>query len=81
MFILNAAFLKRLTDLAIILAVSAAIAFVIIASGNSLVAKTTLAKSYLMWWSFVTRPDIIVTSILAVIVTMAVGHYNASGRR
>ncbi len=81
MFILNAALLKRLTDLAIILAVSAAIAFIIIASGNSLVAKTTIAKSYAMWWSFVTRPDIIVTTILAVIVTMAVGHYNASGRR
>ena len=81
MFILNAAFLKRLTDLAIILAVSAAIAFVIIASGNSLVARTTLAKSYAMWWSFVTRPDIVVTTILAIIVTMAVGHYNATGRR
>lgn len=81
MFILNAALLKRLTDLAIILAVSAAIAFIIIASGNSLVAKTTIAKSYAMWWSFVTRPDFIVTTILAVIVTMAVGHYNASGRR
>ncbi len=79
---LNAALLKRLTDLAIILAVSAAIAFVIIASGNSLVAKTTLARSYAMWLSFVTRPDIVVTTILAVIVTMAVGHYNSgSGRR
>lgn len=73
--------LKRLTDLAIILAVSAAIAFVIIASGNSLVAKTTLAKSYAMWWSFVTRPDIVVTSILAVIVTMAVSTYSGPGRR
>ena len=31
--------LKRLTDVAIILAVSAAIAFIIIASGNSLAAK------------------------------------------
>jgi hypothetical protein len=81
MFMLNAAFLKRLTDVAIILAISAAIAFVIIASGNSLVAKTTLARSYAMWWSFVSRPDIVVTTILSVIVTMAVSHYNAGGRR
>lgn len=73
--------LKRLTDLGIILAVSAAIAFIIIASGNSLVAKATLAKSYAMWWSFVTRPDIVVTTVLAVIVTMAVGNYNGIGRR
>jgi hypothetical protein len=78
---LTTALLKRLTDIAIVLAVSAAIAFVIIASGNSLVAKATLAKSYAMWWSFVTRPDIVVTTVLAVIVTMAVGHYNAGGRR
>jgi hypothetical protein len=81
MFMLNATFLKRLTDVAIILALSAAIAFIIIASGNSLVAKTTLAKSYAMWWNFVTRPDIVVTTVLAVIVTMAVSHYNAGGRR
>lgn len=74
--------LKRLTDIAIILAVSAVIAFVIIASGNSLAAKATLAKSYGIWIAFVTRPDIIVTSILAVIVTMAVHNYNqTSGRR
>ena len=79
--ILTATLLKRLTDIAIILAVSAAIAFIIIASGNSLVAKTTLAKSYAMWLSFVTRPDIVVTTILAVIVTMAVGDYNAGSRR
>ncbi len=81
MTLLNAAFLKRLTDIAIILAVSAAIAFVIIASGNSLVGKTTLVKSYAMWLSFVTRPDIVVTTVLAVIVTMAVSHYNAGSRR
>lgn len=78
---LTTALLKRLTDLAIILAVSAAIAFIIIASGNSLVAKTTLARSYAMWWSFITRPDIVVTTVLAVIVTMAVGHYHSGGRR
>ena len=78
---LNAAHLKRLTDFAIILAVSAAVAFVIIVSGNSLVAKSSLARSYAMWWSFVTRPDIVVTTMLAIIVTMAVSHYNTSGRR
>lgn len=78
---LNAALLKRLTDFAIILAVSAAAAFVIIASGNSLVAKASIAKSYSLWWSFVTRPDIVVTTLLAVIVTMAVSNYNAGGRR
>ncbi len=74
--------LKRLTDVAIIMAVSAAIAFIIIASGNSLVAKASIARSYGMWVSFITRPDIVVTTILAVIVTMAVSHYHGThGRR
>jgi len=73
--------LKRLTDVAIILAVSAAIAFVIIASGNSLVARGSLARSYTLWINFITRPDIIVTTVLAVIVTMGVINYNAAGRR
>ena len=73
--------LKRLTDVAIIMAAVAAIAFVIIASGNSLVAKTTLVRSYGMWVGFITRPDIIVTSILAIIVTMAVSHYHGGPRR
>lgn len=73
--------LKRLTDIAIVLAIVAAIAFVIIASGNSLQARSTLARSYGLWVSFITRPDIIVTSILAIVVTMAVSHYHGGGRR
>lgn len=73
--------LKRLTDIAIIMAVIAALSFVIIATGNSLVAKSTLARSYSMWLAFVTRPDIIVTSLIAIIATMAVSHYGAGGRR
>ena len=72
--------LKRATDIAIILAVSAAIAFVIIAGANSLVAKTGIWKSYAVWMGFITRPDIIVTSMLAIIVTMAVSNYH-SGKR
>ena len=78
---LTTALLKRLTDVAIILAISAAIAFIVIASGNSLAAKTGIAKSYAIWLSFITRPDTLVTTILAVIVTMAVSNYNSGPRR
>ncbi len=78
---ITTALLKRLTDVAIILAVSAAITFVIIASGNSLVAKSTLARSYSQWIAFVTRPDIVVTAILAMIVTMAVSNYSSGPKR
>lgn len=72
--------LKRATDIAIILAISAAIAFAIIAGANSLVAKVGFWKSYQVWLAFITRPDIVVTSILAVIVTMAVANFH-SGKR
>jgi hypothetical protein len=72
--------LKRATDVAIVLAISAAIAFVIIAGANSLVAKTGFWRSYNVWLAFISRPDIIVTSLLAIIVTMAVGNYY-SGKR
>ena len=78
---LTTALLKRLTDVGIILAVSASIAFIVIAGGNSMVAKATLGKSYTMWMNFVTRPDIVVTTILAVIVTMAVSNYNMTNKR
>lgn len=72
--------LKRATDVAIVLAISAAIAFVIIAGANSLVAKTGFWRSYNVWLGFISRPDIIVTSLLAIVVTMAVGNYY-SGKR
>lgn len=73
--------LKRLTDIAIIMAVIAVLSFVIIAIGNSLGARSTLTRSYGIWLSVVTRPDIIVTSLIAIVVTMAVGHYGTGGRR
>ncbi len=72
--------LKRATDIAIILAVSAVISFMIIAGANSLVAKVGFWKSYQVWVTFVTRPDIIVTSVLAIIVTMAVSNYHGGKR-
>ena len=67
---------KRVTDIAIILAVSSGLAFLIIAGANSLVAKTGIGKSYYIWLSFVSRPDIVVTTLLAMAVTMAVTAYN-----
>lgn len=72
--------IKRATDVAIILAISAVIAFAIIAGANSLVAKVGFWKSYQIWLSFISRPDIIVTSVLAVIVTMAVSNYHGTRR-
>ena len=73
---------RKLTDAAIVMGVSAAIAFVIIATANSLVAKASLWKSYAAWASFVTRSDIVAATLLAVIVTMAVTSYQFSrGKR
>ena len=70
------AIIRRVSDIAVSLAVSAAIAFVIILSANSLVAKAGIAKSYSIWINFITRPDIVVTTLLAVLVTMGVAAYH-----
>ena len=73
---------KRITDLAIILAVSSGIAFLIIAGANSLVAKIGIWKSYAIWLSFISRPDIVTTTLLAIAVTISVTAFNqAKGRR
>ena len=73
---------RRIIDIAIILAASSGIAFLIIAGANSLVAKIGIWKSYYIWLSFVSRPDIVVTTLLAIAVTMTVTAYNqAKGRR
>lgn len=73
---------RKLTDAAIVMAASAIIAFIIIAAANSLVAKASLWKSYAAWLAFVTRSDIVATTLLAVIVTMAVSSIQISrGKR
>jgi hypothetical protein len=80
--ILMPALMKRLTDIAIILAVASGIAFLIIASANSLVAKIGIWKSYSIWLAVISRPDIVVTTLLTIAVTMAVLAYNqGKGRR
>ena len=73
---------KRITDLAVILAVSSGLAFLMIACANSLVTKTGIWKSYAMWLAVISRPDIVVTTLLTIAVTMAVLAWNqAKGRR
>lgn len=72
---------RKLSDLAIVLAVTAGLSFIFIAVSNSLVAKATLWKSYNAWLGLISRPDIIVTTIIAVIVTMAVSTYQQNRGR
>jgi hypothetical protein len=68
--------MKRLLDFAVILAAISGIAFLMIAGANSMVAKTTLWKSYMMWLTFISRSDIVFTTLLTIAVTMAVAAYN-----
>ena len=64
-----------MTEIAIILAVAAGVAFLIIAASNSLVAKVGIWKSYAIWIAFISRPDIVATTCIAIVVTMAVSAY------
>jgi len=72
---------KRFRDIAIILAVIAGIAFLMILSGNSLTSKMSLMRAYSVWFGVVTRPDIVVTTLLSIAVTMGWAAYQAVPRR
>lgn len=65
--------MRRLSDVAIVMGVSAGVAFLIIAASNSLVARGSIWKSYAVWQNFISRPDIVATTMLVIAVTMAVG--------
>ena len=67
--------MKKLSDAGIVLAVSAGVTFLIIAIANSLVSKGSLWKSYLVWLKFVSRPDIVATTLLVIAITMVVTAY------
>ncbi len=63
--------MKRLSDFAIIMGVTAGVALLMIVCSNSLVSKSSIWNSYNMWLNFISRNDIVVTSVLAVTVSLA----------
>lgn len=74
--------IRRLSDFAIVLAVSAGISLLVVVIGQSWAAKSTVWKAYQLWLSKITQPDIIVTALLAIAVTMAVIAYQQNrGKR
>lgn len=74
--------IRKLSDFAIVLGVSAAISLLIITISQSLVAKATIWKSYQAWLGLVSRPEIITTALLVIAVTMAVATYQQNrGKR
>lgn len=74
--------MKKLSDFAIVIGVTAGISLLIITIANSLVAKAPIWKSYALWLAFVSRSDIVATSLMAIAVTMAVAAYQQNrGKR
>ncbi len=74
--------MRRLSDFAIILGVTAGIALIVIVCSNSLVSKASIWHSYSMWLNFISRNDIMVTTILAVIVSLGfVTYQQGRGKR
>ena len=66
---------KKLYNMAIILAVCAAVVLGIIVAANALVARVGLEHSLNAWFSFVRRPDIVAMTVLAILATMTVTTY------
>lgn len=74
--------IRKLSDFAIVLAVSAGISLLVVVVGQSWAAKSTVWRSYQIWLGKISQPDIIATALLAVAVSMAVAAYQQSrGRR
>jgi ABC-type sulfate transport system permease subunit len=62
--------LKRLLQVAIAVALTAGVLFVVIAGNGFLVGRTTFQAGVTAWLAFVRRPDILTTMVLTAVVTV-----------
>ena len=63
--------LKRLIDAAIAIALTMALVLVMVVISNILVARTNSWVGFKLWYTFMSRPDILGTIILTALVSMA----------
>jgi ABC-type sulfate transport system permease subunit len=72
---------KKLTEIAIAMALTLAVVFVIIVANGMLTSRTSYAQGFNTWLAFVQRPDIIGTMALTALVTIVYGIWQQGGRR
>jgi hypothetical protein len=62
--------LKRLVQVALAVALTAGVFFVVIAGNGFLVGRTTFQAGFNAWLAFIRRPDILTTMVLTAFVTV-----------
>jgi hypothetical protein len=72
---------KRLAQIALSVAVTAAVFFVMIAGNGYLVGRTTLRAGFNAWLAFIQRSDILATMVLTAVVTVLVMYWQRDQER
>jgi hypothetical protein len=62
---------RKVVDVAAAIALTAAVAFVIVVVNSFLMARGSSAYGFKLWVAYIARPDIIGTMVLTALVTVA----------
>jgi hypothetical protein len=73
--------LKRLVQIALAVALTAGVFFVVIAGNGFLTGRTTFQAGYQAWLAFVRRPDILTTMVLTAVVTVLMVYWQRDRER
>jgi hypothetical protein len=73
--------LKRLLQIALAVALTAALFFVVIAGNGFLTGRTTFQAGYQAWLAFVQRPDILTTMVATAVVTVLLVYWQRERER
>ena len=72
--------LRKLTDVLIAVALTAAVVFVIVVANHFLMARGSSLMGFKMWLGFIGRPDILGTMVLTALVSAAYSLWQQGGR-
>jgi membrane protease YdiL (CAAX protease family) len=72
---------KRLVQVALAVAVTAAVFFLVIAGNGFLVGRSTFRAGFNAWLAFVRRPDILATMVLTAVVTVLLVYWQRDQER
>jgi hypothetical protein len=73
--------LKRLVQVALAVALTAGVFFVVIAGNGFLTGRATFQAGYQAWLAFVRRPDILTTMVLTAVVTVLLVYWQRDRER
>jgi hypothetical protein len=72
---------KRLLQVALAVALTAAVFFVVIAGNGFLVGRSTFQAGFNAWRAFIQRPDILTTMVLTAFVTVLLVYWQRDQER